>query len=163
VAVTCRSVAAIGKLRKSRFRTASVSLRRTPANVLGPLTYGQRSNIFETAPSPRPTTPINAIATSRLGELSCDKIPSVVRRVFQGLFDASFLTAASRETAPSDAPPTYHLAPSSPAHHIPQHIKTRGWRYLTNLPIRARWCSTKVEMWPITSATKRTMASPPCR
>ena len=31
------------------------------------------------------------------------------------------------------------LAPSFPIRHIIQHIKTRGWRYLTNLPFRARW------------------------
>jgi hypothetical protein len=52
------------------------------------------------------------------------------------------------------------LALSFPAHHTNSHIKTRAWRYLTNLLIRARWFSTKVGMWPITSATKRTIVSP---
>ncbi len=81
-----------GKKCGSFDRPQWVNLPRTAANILGPLTHGQRSNIFETAPSPRANYPINAISTSRLGELSCDKIPSVVPRVFKGYSTLRSLT-----------------------------------------------------------------------
>jgi hypothetical protein len=56
------------------------------------------------------------------------------------------------------------LALPSPAHHILHHIKTRSWRYLTNLLIRSKVVfHVSGDVAVPTTATKRTLASLPRR